>query len=149
MGLFSSLLGCVRRSQWTILLLHGGLWPLWLWPGLAAFVLWGFSRPAMWWMLASPEKHHISYEWLIPAIQIASCLSQNIEGTDIANIVVDHKLIIFVGLIERERTYTVGPWPLYSSVEMLLVCQIWHLWVIFRPINNCCVATWGSYICML
>lgn len=56
------------------------VWPFWLQPDLATFVLWGFSSPVMPWMLPSPEKHHISCEWLTSTIQYASWLFQKTGG---------------------------------------------------------------------
>lgn len=97
------LLGCSRRSQWITLLLPGGLWPLWLGPGLATSMLWGFRSPVVRWMLTSPEDHHVSYEWLLPTIWYVGWFFQNTEGTDTTNIVTHSKLIVF------------GPWVLLKG----------------------------------
>lgn len=51
--------------------------------------------------------------------------------------------------MEREITLTVSPWPIYSSLEILLMFQIWRVCITFCPINYCSVATLGSYKCML
>jgi len=46
-------------------------------------------------MLASPENHRVSFEGRTPTIQYASWLFRKTEGTDITNIVVCSKLMIF------------------------------------------------------
>lgn len=54
---------------------------------------------------------------------------------------------LIVGFIEREITFRL--WPTHSSLEILLMFQIWHISIIFCPINDCSVATLGSYKCIL
>lgn len=52
------------------------VWPFWLWPDLATFMLREFSSPVMQWRLPRPEKHHISCEWFAPTIWYVSWLFQ-------------------------------------------------------------------------